>query len=78
MLPRLSSAVRASWKLAVIKANVRSLQNTAEMRTVVSCRLSGGNPILFQINILNIKLMMLIKGSGPIWKDFAFPPQQSW
>lgn len=77
VLPRFSWAVRASWKLTVIKTNVKRLQNTAEMRTVVSSRLSGAGPVLFQRNVLNIKLLMLIKGSGPTVKDCAFPPQRS-
>lgn len=29
---------KASWKLAVIKTNVRSLQHSAEVRAVVSSR----------------------------------------
>jgi len=73
VLPGSASAGRACWKPAGVGTNVKSLQNTAEMRTVVSSRLSGASPVLFQENILNIKLLMLRKGSGPVLKDFCLP-----
>lgn len=40
-LARFSSDIRASWKLVVNKTNVKSFQNTAEMRTLFSSRLPG-------------------------------------
>lgn len=57
--------------------NVKSLRNTAEMRTVASSKLSGASPVLFWRNVLNIKLLMLTKGFGSIVESFAFIPQWS-
>lgn len=77
VLPGFSAALRASWKPGVIKTNVKSWRNTAEMRTVASSKLSGASPVLFWRNVLNIKLLMLTKGFGSIVESFAFIPQWS-